>query len=685
MSATVVSIVLRTMLQAGLLTAAAWLLARALRRLPGVRTWIWWLVALHLAVAWMIPAAPLPLLPARVGSAPMIAPVTTAPAAPATIRTFVPHVVRTGREAVPVPWREWALSLLTVLWLGGALVHVCLMASDQLRLRRHLAAARPLGAIDPELARRADALARAAGVGPCVFLAAPDARAPFVTGLSVARIVLPETAVRTGAAEDLDLALAHELAHVRRRDLLFGWVPAVASVAWWFFPPARLAVAEYAAAREEACDRTALALTHGDPARYGRVLLSFGLDRAGVLIAARGASPHFRQLRRRLVMLGSDRSVTRRRALVGALAVVLFAVPALVPLRVTAAEAPPAPARPPAPPAAAPAPAPAATPATPLPAGAAAPLAPLAPPAPRAPRALTADEMRLRELAAADMARRDRTAPEAPRALTPDEMRARELAAADAARRSASDAKRLAHELAQVAAAQRGYAVPAAPPAPPSPASAPAPPAPPAPPRDRLSDGDVVLLHGDDMTVSGSSRAVLRAAKARKGEEDLLWFRLDGKNWAVYDPATIKRAAELYSSQGEIGEHMGRLGEQMGAMGEKLGVLGEKLGALGEKQGELSEKLAEIASQRAERAMDGKETDDLERATKDLEKQLREVSLQMKKVEAEQEALSAQQEKLGENQEQLGEKQEAEAEHAEQELRNLCREAVRSGIAKEAP
>ena len=75
------------------------------------------------------------------------------------------------------------------------------------------------------------------------------------------------------------MALAHELAHLRRGDLWLGWVPALAEALLFFHPLVRRAAREYALAREEACDAEALRLTGAEPGDYGQLLLAFGVAR----------------------------------------------------------------------------------------------------------------------------------------------------------------------------------------------------------------------------------------------------------------------------------------------------------------------------------------------------------------------------------------------------------------------
>src|SRR5262249_54428795 len=154
--------------------------------------------------------------------------------------------------------------------------------------------------------------------------ASAEPGSPLVMNAATPRILIPSAclALDDGA---LRMALAHEVSHVRRRDLWWGWVPALAECVFWFHPLAHWCVHEYAQAREEACDAEALRLSDSSADRYGALLLDFGVDGARRVHAATSCgSSHVRQLKRRLHMLSHAvvRSRLQRSLAVGALVTV---------------------------------------------------------------------------------------------------------------------------------------------------------------------------------------------------------------------------------------------------------------------------------------------------------------------------------------------------------------------------
>jgi BlaR1 peptidase M56 len=85
-----------------------------------------------------------------------------------------------------------------------------------------------------------------------VLLRAPGATAPAAIGIFRPRIVLP-AALDLGD-DELEAILAHECAHVARRDNLLALIDAAIGAALWFHPLVWLARRILARAREDACD-----------------------------------------------------------------------------------------------------------------------------------------------------------------------------------------------------------------------------------------------------------------------------------------------------------------------------------------------------------------------------------------------------------------------------------------------
>ncbi|HEX8779418.1 MAG TPA: M56 family metallopeptidase, partial [Rhodanobacter sp.] len=343
-----------TSLQAIVLVGAIALLLRAFPRLPAAaRCALWWLVGLQvlLGLAWQAPIR-LPLLappvaatavaaapqrdapvveaagrvPAEAGAAHMAASTETLPAGS--------KIASAARAEAAPGWlaMHWRVALAT-LWLVLLLAQAPALLRQHRQARRLRRAARP-AATDLALQARCTQQARRLGLPRApVVLVSPDIASPQVSGGWRPVVLWPAHAALD--AEDSSLALAHELAHLKRGDLLLGWIPALAARLLYFHPLLRWAMHEYALNREAACDALALAQQRAAPQDYGRLLLQLGVAHplhAGLA----GASPTFHNLKRRLVML--QQNSTAMPPARSWLLVALVALAGVLPYRVVATD-----------------------------------------------------------------------------------------------------------------------------------------------------------------------------------------------------------------------------------------------------------------------------------------------------------------------------------------------------------
>jgi hypothetical protein len=103
-------------------------------------------------------------------------------------------------------------------------------------------------------------------------------RVPLTAGWLRPSILLPD-GWRTWSAAKRDAALAHELAHVERRDTLLTMVAAVNLCIYWFHPLAWLLRRRLASLAERACDDLVITWT-GQRTQYARHLLEFARSMA---------------------------------------------------------------------------------------------------------------------------------------------------------------------------------------------------------------------------------------------------------------------------------------------------------------------------------------------------------------------------------------------------------------------
>ena len=205
-------------------------------------------------------------LPAEITAFPVVAAAAasakaTAPATPAAVSWL--QASRASVEPyLPLLVAGWLLGLLL---MSGRLLGGLVYAN---RLRR--VGAQALGA---EWQQRLAGLARRAGLRRAVaLLESARVAGPLVLGHLRPAILLPLGAVAGLSPALLEALLAHELAHIVRRDYLLNLGLAVAEVLFFYHPAVWFMAACLRAERENCCDDQAAALCGGDRLRVARAL-----------------------------------------------------------------------------------------------------------------------------------------------------------------------------------------------------------------------------------------------------------------------------------------------------------------------------------------------------------------------------------------------------------------------------
>lgn len=267
--------------QGTLLALFAYALTRTAKLRPAWHAALWLVVVVKFVLPWG-PGLSFSLsdLIARIlHRAPEIEPVAVLPPALQPLPA-APHV-------------SSAWTVLAVIWFTGALVVIGRAVRSHVSTLRAARTAQ----LAPAYAQRL-----AAGLAAQLHVRAPELRigdaatGPHVIGVVRTTVVVPpaliadsvETAHETNTL--LRAALLHELAHVRRRDMLARLVQVAAGALLWFWPVVRIVNRRLDAAREAACD--AIALEAGELSRpaYARLLVRMAELRAAA--APSMATPH---------------------------------------------------------------------------------------------------------------------------------------------------------------------------------------------------------------------------------------------------------------------------------------------------------------------------------------------------------------------------------------------------------
>jgi beta-lactamase regulating signal transducer with metallopeptidase domain len=191
--------------------------------------------------------------------------------------------------------------LLSLVWLGGVCSLAGCIVVSNLRLRRIVRRGRIvtdrwiLGLLED----CRQLISTRAGVG---LIATDGIDSPALCGLLRPRLLLPRDTLARRDRTELRHIFLHELAHLKRHDLLVGHVASLLHVFHWFNPVIEIGFRRMRADRELACDGLALSLLHPDEARaYGRTLVR----QIEQLLTARP--------RWMLAGLGGDRAQIKRR------------------------------------------------------------------------------------------------------------------------------------------------------------------------------------------------------------------------------------------------------------------------------------------------------------------------------------------------------------------------------------
>ena len=167
----------------------------------------------------------------------------------------------------------YAGSGLVLAWVLGA---VAVLLSTLVRARRFR---RSLMAVSrgasPDLRRMAREVARTLGLAKVPEIHTTDALVSPMAYWSggATHVLIPSALLETMPQAELRWILAHELAHVRRRDHLVRWLEWLACTAFWWNPVAWWARRRLRAAGELCCDALVVNAFNCAPRDYARALV----------------------------------------------------------------------------------------------------------------------------------------------------------------------------------------------------------------------------------------------------------------------------------------------------------------------------------------------------------------------------------------------------------------------------
>lgn len=256
---------LRASLHGGIAIGLALLLETFWKTMPPAwRSWMWRLVFLKTAIALLPIIFSLPILPST----------KLVESAPAALSVSQYHPVAANTLTANQTAFPWLSGLLVLIWLIGVVTCLCATRLESRKFQRRLNKARPI--VDAMLLRTMRLLASKMKVTNPQLRISDSIASPC---LSVLRkrpvLILPAKLLSGCTTSQIQIAMAHELAHFSRGDLAWNRFVSSCRTVMFFHPLIWIASRRYLTAQELACDAEALRHTLAPPARLAKLLVHF--------------------------------------------------------------------------------------------------------------------------------------------------------------------------------------------------------------------------------------------------------------------------------------------------------------------------------------------------------------------------------------------------------------------------
>jgi bla regulator protein blaR1 len=209
-------------------------------------------------------------------------PALIAATAAASWRDRALDAVATARQSLPS---------IVALWLAGVVLLSSRLILSWLRARRLVT--RGTSEASAQWQSAAARISDALGLRRAVrLLESAAVEVPSVLGSLRPVILLPASTLTGLTPEQIEMVLAHELAHIRRHDFLVNLLQAFVETLMFYHPAVWWMSRSVRIERENCCDDLAVAVC-GNPIQYARALTRLEELRAGapeVMVAANGGS-----------------------------------------------------------------------------------------------------------------------------------------------------------------------------------------------------------------------------------------------------------------------------------------------------------------------------------------------------------------------------------------------------------
>lgn len=323
---------------AGVVLLLQWLFGNRLSF--GWRYSLWLIVVVRLALPltpasrWSIFNAPVfePLgfsTPTLLSDVGLSTPPVTKPSAAAPSKGFPasPEPQLRASQAVPTSFptsqdsglnaaAETILVWIPTLWILGVLFQVARICSQNVRFANR--AKDRIAVMEPKLLGLLEECKGMMKIRLHITLfETPSVRSPALYGLFRPRLLLPQNLIESFSQHELRHVLLHELAHVKRSDMVINWLMTVLQTLHWFNPFVWLAFSRMRADRESACDALALTCANeADTRSYGATIIKLleGFSRPATSPSLMGILEEKNRVQRRIRTIAHFRKPSRRSA-----------------------------------------------------------------------------------------------------------------------------------------------------------------------------------------------------------------------------------------------------------------------------------------------------------------------------------------------------------------------------------
>lgn len=214
-----------------------------------------------------------------------------------------------------------SIPLIPLLWSLGVLAIFTRVIFQHIKIRLRLRALNHI-ASGPAIDALNSALELSGSHRNIKLYSMPNLSTPALFGLFRPSILLPSDLAQSNDLTRLRLVCLHEIAHLKRIDVLINWLAIFAQTLHWFNPLVWFTLRRLRVDQELLCDSDVMRILHPDDHRaYGETLLALASPRHYALSTLIPVSSSFKQLKERIAMIKQFKPATHR--------LLVFTLPAL--------------------------------------------------------------------------------------------------------------------------------------------------------------------------------------------------------------------------------------------------------------------------------------------------------------------------------------------------------------------